>query len=147
VIDAKIALRKIDFFGFMIDHRPFVVDDAPVARKPSFKFKGSPIIDVERIEELGGKADPAVCQIIGSFTEDLGSYLCLLDQQRKEGLVEEIGDTLHKLLGASKTCGFVGIGLVAEVLFEPEKRLNAKLHIELRSLIEASVEYWWLLMH
>ncbi len=132
---------------FLVDHRVFLVDAVPVTGKRSFKFKGRPIIDVGRVEELGGKADPVVCQIIGSFTEDLGGYVNLLDQQRQEGLVNEIGTTLSKLVGASRTCGFVGIGLLAEALSEPEKRLNAKLHHELRSLIEASVEYWWLLMH
>lgn len=100
------------------------------------------LIDQRRIDEIGGLANPDILRILDSFTNDLTGYMHLIDQQREKKLNVELSMTLHKLSGASRNCGFAGIGEAVEALLASENRFGAKLHANLRSVIAGSIEEW-----
>jgi len=105
------------------------------ARKPA-------LIDKARINEIGGLENPDIRRILESFTNDLIGYLHLIDQQREEKSGDELLSTLHKLAGASRTCGFTGISRVLDGWTGHAKLFNSKLHADLRTVIEASIDEW-----
>jgi HPt (histidine-containing phosphotransfer) domain-containing protein len=100
------------------------------------------LIDEERISEIGGLENPDIRRILTSFTSDLIGYLHLIDQQRQEKGTEELLATLHKLAGASRTCGFSGISRAVDAWTGSAKPFSPKLHADLRTVIEASIEEW-----
>jgi HPt (histidine-containing phosphotransfer) domain-containing protein len=100
------------------------------------------LIDEDRLEEIGGLGNPEICLILDSFTRELTGYLHLIEQQQAEKSTAELLVTLHKLSGASRTCGFSGISRAVDAFTGAPKPLNSKLHADLRTVIEASIEEW-----
>jgi HPt (histidine-containing phosphotransfer) domain-containing protein len=110
--------------------------------EPHGKTLKSDLIDQERIQEFGGVESPEVRGILDSFTTDLVAYMHLIDQQREEECGKELSGTLHKLAGASRTCGFVGISRAVDAWTDADLLFNLKLHRELQAVIEASIAEW-----
>lgn len=100
------------------------------------------LIDHDRIEEIGGLENPDIRRILDSFTRDLTGYLYLMDQQRAEENAVALLATLHKLAGASRTCGFSGISRVVDAWMASPKLLSSNFHTDLQSTIEASIAEW-----
>jgi HPt (histidine-containing phosphotransfer) domain-containing protein len=102
----------------------------------------SDLIDRERMQEFGGVESPEVRSILDSFTTELVAYMHLIDQQREEGCGKELLGTLHKLAGASRTCGFVGISRAVDAWTDADLVFNLELHRELQAVIETSIAEW-----
>lgn len=101
-----------------------------------------PLIDVDRINEIGGLDNPDILRILNSFILDLPGYLLLIDRLREERSEGEMLATLHKLAGSARTCGFTGINQAVaswDTLANPYK---PKLHSNLHAIVEASIEEW-----
>lgn len=101
-----------------------------------------PLIDLERINEIGGLDNPDIRRILNSFILDLNGYLLLIDRLREERCDLEMLATLHKLAGSARTCGFAGINRAIaswDTLANPYK---TSLHLNLRSIVEASIDEW-----
>jgi 8-oxo-dGTP pyrophosphatase MutT (NUDIX family) len=101
-----------------------------------------PLIDKRRIEEIGGLETPEIRQILDAFAGELVGYMHLIEMQRKEGLHAELRVTLHKLDGASRTCGFIGIGRAVEAVKGSPEPFDATLHADLQAAIRESLEEW-----
>lgn len=100
------------------------------------------LIDKTRIEEIGGLESPDIRRILNEFTIDLVGFMHLIEQEWKEEKVGELLATLHKLNGASRTCGFTGVGRAADLLIASSQPLDSKLHAELQAVIEKSIKEW-----
>jgi HPt (histidine-containing phosphotransfer) domain-containing protein len=100
------------------------------------------LFDAERINEIGGLGNPEIRRILDSFTGELSGYMHLIDQQREEKRTSELLVTLHKLAGASRTCGFAGISRAVDAWAGASNPLSSKLHADLRAVIEASIHEW-----
>ncbi len=110
---------------------------------PIPRVRRIPLIDIERINEIGGLDSPDIRRILSSFIEDLPGYLLLIDRLREERRAEEMLSTLHKLAGSARTCGFSGINRAVaswDTLANPYK---PSLHSNLRMTVEASIEEWY----
>lgn len=102
----------------------------------------NPLIDLERISEIGGLENPDIRRILCAFIEDLPGYLALIERLRNERDTVEMLAVLHKLSGSSRTCGFTGISRAIEswkTLADPN-RVN--LHTNLKLTVAASIEEW-----
>jgi HPt (histidine-containing phosphotransfer) domain-containing protein len=109
---------------------------------PVQRITRAPLIDLERINEIGGLDNPDIRRILSSFIDDLAGYLLLIERLREEKRASEMLLTLHKLAGSARTCGFIGINHAVgcwENLANPYK---PSLHSNLRSTVEASIEVW-----
>lgn len=100
------------------------------------------MIDLERIEEIGGLESPDIRRILEAFIEDLRGYMSLIERLKVEKSSEALLATLHKLAGASRTCGFTGIDRAVSAWDTRANPFNAKLHLNLFAVIEASLVDW-----
>jgi len=128
----------------------FLIEKTSVKRKCSLPMldrkRKSPgtsrLIDEGRIEEIGGLEDPEIRRILDEFTSELVGYMHLIEMQCKEQRNAELRVTLHKLDGASRTCGFGGISRAVDALKECPEPFDAKLNAKLQLVIKASLEEW-----
>lgn len=104
-------------------------------RKPS-------LIDIERVNEIGGLDSPDICRILDAFIFDLNGYLPLIERLRDEQGTLELLATLHKLAGSARTCGFTGIDRAAALWDHSNDPFKASLYSNLRKAIETSTEEW-----
>ena len=104
------------------------------------------LINMERINAIGGLDNPDIRRIISSFAEDLSGYMLLLDRQREEKCGVEILATLHKLSGSARTCGFTGISHAVEIWGSSANPYDKCLYLDLCNTINASIEEWQALM-
>jgi HPt (histidine-containing phosphotransfer) domain-containing protein len=111
-------------------------------KPPRKSSRASRLIDGERIEEIGGLENPEIRSILNAFTSELVGYMHLIEMQRKQQRRAELRATLHKLDGASRTCGFSGISQAVEALKECPEPFDAKLHAKLQQAIKASLAEW-----
>lgn len=100
------------------------------------------LIDTERIEILGGLANPRVIEILSGFIAELGIYLRVLESIRRTGDFEELQRVLHRLKGAAGSCGFQAIAEAAADLQTSEDAFADRKHAELATRIRASVHEW-----
>lgn len=101
-----------------------------------------PLIDTERIAEIGGLQNPDIRRILSSFIDDLAGYLLLIDRLREEQCAAEMLATLHKLAGSARTCGFTGINRAVASWDTTANPYRPSLHTNLRMAVEASVVEW-----
>jgi hypothetical protein len=101
-----------------------------------------PLIDMARINDIGGLEDPDIRRILGNFIEDLPGYLSLIELQVADKKSSTLLTTLHKLAGASRTCGFSGIDRAVSAWIALSKPFNARPLPNLRAVVEASVVDW-----
>jgi len=106
------------------------------------RVRKQPLIDLGRIQDIGGLESPDIRRILGSFIEDLAGYLFRIDRLKAEKDAGALVATLHKLDGASRTCGFTGINRAITAWDTLANPFNTRLHLNLRSVVEASIEEW-----
>ncbi len=85
---------------------------------------------------------PDILRILGTFIEDLSGYLFRIERLKAEKNADALVATLHKLDGASRTCGFTGINRAITAWDTLANPFNTRLHTNLRSVVEASIEEW-----
>lgn len=102
----------------------------------------SPLIDMARINDIGGLENPDIRRILGNFIEDLPGYLSLIELQAADRKSGALLTTLHKLAGASRTCGFIGIDRAVSAWIALPNPFNVRLLPNLRAVVEASVVDW-----
>lgn len=105
-----------------------------------------PLIDIDRINDIGGLDNPDVRRILGAFILDLKGHLVLVERLREERRDVEMLATLHKLAGAARTCGFVGINQAIASWDTLANPYRASLHTNLQAIVEASIEEWQILV-
>lgn len=105
-------------------------------------MKTDPLIDHKRIEGIGGFSNPAIRQTIDNFISDLPSYLFMLNTLNQQKNAEGIGIILHKLKGASMTCGFTAIGKCVVEWDSQIDSFDAKSYERLRGIVDASILDW-----
>jgi hypothetical protein len=106
------------------------------------KSKFGALISRTRIGEIGGLEDAAVRRIIDSFVCELPDYLDLITQKLKADSDAELLLILHKLSGASRTCGFSGISQVVDAWKSSPVLLSPAFRMSLSKVIEASHAEW-----
>ena len=106
------------------------------------RVRKSPLIDMGRIDDIGGLENPDIRRILGAFIEDLPGYLLLIERQAADKKSATLLVTLHKLAGASRTCGFSGIDRAVSAWIMLPNPFNGRLLQNLRAVVEASVVDW-----
>lgn len=106
------------------------------------RVRKNPLIDLARINDIGGLESPDIRRILGAFIEDLPGYLFLIERQKQDKKSVALLATLHKLAGASRTCGFTGIDRAISAWNPLANPFSTRLHQNLRKVIEASVVDW-----
>lgn len=105
-------------------------------------YRKLPLIDIERVNEIGSLDNPDICRILDAFIFDLNGYLLLIERLRDEQSTVELLATLHKLAGSARTCGFAGIDRAAAWWDHSNDPYKASLYSNLRKTIETSTEEW-----
>jgi HPt (histidine-containing phosphotransfer) domain-containing protein len=109
---------------------------------PTRSYRKPSLIDIERVNAIGGLDSPDICRILDAFISDLGGYLPLIERLREEESTLELLATLHKLAGSARTCGFAGIDRAAALWDNSNNPYKASLYSNLRKTIETSTEEW-----
>lgn len=109
---------------------------------PMQRIRKSALIDVERINEIGGLDNPDIVRILEAFVLDLKVHLLLIERLRLERCDVQMMETLHKLAGSARSCGFVGINRAIAAWETFANPYKSSLHSNLHSIVEASIEEW-----
>ena len=100
------------------------------------------LIATKRIEAIGGLKNSEVQRILGDFVAELPGYVFLLESHRKQQNHRDLSDTLHRLKGAARTCGFIAIAKAAGDWHDAAEPFESRLLANLRSSIDASISEW-----
>lgn len=100
------------------------------------------MIDMQRITMMGGLGNHAVRSILARFISELPQYLERLNEHESLGDRASLLATLHRMKGASRTCGFVAVAEAAGAWHEAPEHEAPALRQGLLHSIDRTIEEW-----
>lgn len=100
------------------------------------------LIDIQRIDSLGGLDHPDIRRILENFAAGLPAALSSLGSLFEDKEAERLGTALHKMHGAAKTCGFDAISKAAKEWHDASDPFEEDLHFRFRDAVERSLLEW-----
>jgi HPt (histidine-containing phosphotransfer) domain-containing protein len=101
-----------------------------------------PLIDLNRIREIGGLENPDVRRILRRFIAELPHYREQMEKAWAEGNLIKLSATLHRLKGAARSCGFFALGQASGAWLNRRDGDVTDVQQQLEETLRASIIEW-----